>query len=105
MPSLLGYKAFPWCPLGTPSPQAGPSFMLQTWHTDGLLVVRKELCQIVEFSFFFFKIFFPPSFLFRRGQPEWAMEAGQGVRGWCQTPPELMRSKVWIFLGCQLGFQ
>lgn len=52
--------------------------------------------------FFFLKIFFfQPSFLFRCGQPEWAMEAGQGMQGWCQ----LMKSKVWIFLGCQLGFQ
>ena len=105
MPSLLGYKAFPWCPLGTPSPQAGPTFhAAELVPVDGPLVVRKELCQRVAFSFFF-KIFFQPSFLCRCGQPEWAVEAGQGMQGWCQTPPELMRSKVSVFLGCQLGFQ
>ena len=31
MSSLLGYKAFPWCPLGTPAPKLGPSFMLPNW--------------------------------------------------------------------------
>ena len=54
MPSLLGYKAFPWCPLGTPSPQAGPTFhAAELVPVDGPLVVRKELCQRVAFSFFF----------------------------------------------------